>query len=608
MWQIANIQLPAGQLPGAWMVAPAAQPERPDLARGGFVLIDFAEGGNSAYFREEGWSGQERELIWGTGPRSRLRIPFQAAGQAVVLEADICPCRMHPEIAGQIVRIRVNGTPVGDTRLDERTLVQCEIDPAIAGTGGILEVDFEFPGFFRPGAFRQPRDQRPLSGAFFLVRAFTKDMSLPAFWRGAEAGKAPLALLCAPLAEPPADARPVPAVAYGFGVAGTANPFLRDGWHRGEEDTTWTIATSAQIELPGPAAPGRYALRLDINPMVVPGAVPSQEVSILLDRIVVGQYRLDEPAVLIVPLPRELTEGQFTLKLNFVMPDACRPIDHGVALDRRLLGLAFRRIDLVPIPARLAGIDAIRAEQAGEATPIASSGQFLAYSEPRLVAAIGTSLGTDPATLLKAFESLGNNCEFGVAQRKMGVEVLNLFRFGNVPFADLMAALSDDLSALNEPGAIEVKLNHAEPREYMLCLRKYNIHWHTFMQEQDADAEKILRDHTAKLAYLRRKFFEGLSGGQKTYVVKRPRGLTVSQASALLIELNRHGPAKLLCVQAAPPGRRSGEVDLIVPGLMRGYLDRFAPEDDVESTDAMAWLRLTANAALLLRDVRDRTA
>ena len=41
---------------------------------------------------------------------------------------------------------------------------------------------------------------------------------------------------------------------------------------------------------------------------------------------------------------------------------------------------------------------------------------------------------------------------------------------------------------------------------------------------------------------------------------------------------------------------------------MRGYLDRFAPEDDVESTDALAWLRLTANAALLLRDFCDRAA
>ena len=566
MWQIENIQIAAGQLPGAWMSAPAAKPERPDLTRGGFVLIDFGEGGNSAYFREEGWSGQEREMIWGAGPRSRLRIPFQAAGQAVVLEADINPCRAHPEIAGQIMRIRVNGIPVGDTRLDERTLVQCEIDPAIAGTGGILEVDFEFPGFFRPSGFRQSLDRRPLSGAFFLVRVHTKDMSLPAFWRGAEAGKAPLARLCAPLVEPPAGARPVPAAAYGFGAAGTANPFLRDGWHIGEADTTWTIATSAQIELPGPAAPGSYALRLDVNPMVVPGAVPSQEVSILLDRIVVGQYRLDEPAVLIVPLPRELTEGRFTLPLNFVMPDACRPIDHGVALDRRLLGLAFRRIDLVPIPARLAWTDAIRAEQAGEATPIASSSQFLACGEAHLVPTIGVSLGTDPAALLKGFESLGNNCEFGIAQRKMGVEVLNLFRFGNVPFIDLMEALSDDLSALNDPGAIEVELNNAEPREYLLGLRKYNIHWHTFMQEHDADSEKILRDHTAKLAYLRRKFFEGLRGGQKTYVVKRPRGLTVSQATALLLELNRHGPAKLLCVQTTPPGRKSGEVDLIVPG------------------------------------------
>ena len=43
--------------------------------------------------------------------------------------------------------------------------------------------------------------------------------------------------------------------------------------------------------------------------------------------------------------------------------------------------------------------------------------------------AIEAALGMDIPTMVRRFESLGTDHEFGVVQRKLGLEVVNLFRF-----------------------------------------------------------------------------------------------------------------------------------------------------------------------------------
>ena len=50
-------------------------------------------------------------------------------------------------------------------------------------------------------------------------------------------------------------------------------------------------------------------------------------------------------------------------------------------------------------------------------------------------------------TLVRRFESLGTDHEFGVVQRKLGLDVLNLFRFCEGTLAGLVQALTDDLKA-----------------------------------------------------------------------------------------------------------------------------------------------------------------
>ncbi len=108
-----------------------------------------------------------------------LRVPLQSSGRPMMLEAELGPCQAPPEITCQLVHVRVNGTAVGGARLQALSLLRCEIEPTLARPGGILEIEFECPGFYVPAGLDDSADQRPLSCWFTFVRVYTTDMFSP---------------------------------------------------------------------------------------------------------------------------------------------------------------------------------------------------------------------------------------------------------------------------------------------------------------------------------------------------------------------------------------------------------------------------------------------
>lgn len=566
---------------------------------GGLIVIDFSEQGNSAHFRHDGWSVQEPDRVWGVGQRSVLRIPIQTSGRPVVLEAEIAPHNGPLTITGQIVRVLINGIALGVVRLNCRSMIRCEIAPPLHSLDGIQQIEFGCPGFYRPDLTPMSRDHRPLSVAFFRVRLYTTDLFKPGPHFPTIQPNIPVVPLLRPLTETANSG--TEAATYTFGPEGTAPRWMQEGWDLGEENFTWAVETSCRLELPAPRTLGSYVLRLDGWPLIIAGKVTKQDVIVVLDGVVIGQFTAREPFAWIMPVPRELIAGRSILPLRFIFPDATRPIDAGSSLDERLLSIAFTLISLIPLPPHLSAIQNIRVEQAGRIRPIAVSNQFSGEDPASLPKAIEVALGVDTLALVRGFESLGTNCEFGLVQRKLGCEVLNLFRFGNAQLPFLVRALTDDLKATSDPAEITVILNDDSPREYILYLPKYSLHWHTFVYEDHEQPCALIRAHAAKLAYLRRKFFEGLRASRKIYVTNFRQAGSVSEAVAVLIELNRHRRATLLCVEPAHSGRRAGEVELLMPGLMRGYVKRSDPDADAGSDDPNDWLRVLANASLLDR-------
>jgi hypothetical protein len=567
---------------------------------GGLVVIDFSENGNSAYFRQEGWSGQEPDRVWGIGPRSVLAVPIQSSGRPIVLEVELAPGQSLPNIMGQIVRVGVNGTALGHVRIDGRSMIRTEIDPELARQDGVLNIDFGFPGFHRPALSCDSSDDRPLSCWFSFVRIYTMDMFKPGPWFPTSHPDIPIARLLPPFAEAPGNEAAAEWARYSFGKAGTAKPFLGEGWHAGVDNFTSTVRSNAQLTLPAPRAPGFHAIRLDASPVMVPGEDPKRNVTVLLDGIVVGQFNLRKASNWVLPLPRELTERQDVLRLNFTL--LARPCeDSDSSKDMPPPGIAVSSVSIFQLPTTFASAECLRAEEAGILRPIATSGKFLSDDATVLPTAIKAVSGLDPVTLTRGFESLGINHEFAIVQRKLGADVLNLFHFCEGTLADLTWALADDLMAASDPDIVAIGACETSPLAYVLTVPPYNLRWRMFGHDDDADRDGSRRANAITLGYLRRKFYEGLRSGRKIYVLARERSIPASEAAALLMELSRTAEATLLCVEEATDDHAPGEVELLMPGLMRGYIERFAPETDADAVDLANWLRMLANATLLKR-------
>ena len=83
--------------------------------------------------------------------------------------------------------------------------------------------------------------------------------------------------------------------------------------------------------------------------------------------------------------------------------------------------------------------------------------------------------------LMLRFESLGQNCEFGLVQRRCGSEPLGLLRFASTPLPHLLAAFEGGFEGLGGPDAIEIIPSPNEGRD---CCRQ---------ETQPADADPVYR-------------------------------------------------------------------------------------------------------------------
>ena len=230
-------------------------------------------------------------------------------------------------------------------------------------------------------------------------------------------------------------------------------------------------------------------------------------------------------------------------------------------------------------------------------------------------------LGIGMAEILQTFESLGDNCAFGLAQRKGGCEVLGLLRFGNTPLKNLMLALDDEFRAATDKAEVKMRQPDGEGGEYCLYIDRYGIRWHTNVYGGDTDEETVFAQQTMRLGYLRRKFYEALRAGRKIATISRaeprkhpiplpfagepdvweekPERLRFAEVLSLFLRLNEYGTNPLLYLTRCSHGRRCGTVELVAPGIMRGYIDDFVIQPDLDKRDHAAWLRIAVNAWLL---------
>jgi hypothetical protein len=210
----------------------------------------------------------------------------------------------------------------------------------------------------------------------------------------------------------------------------------------------------------------------------------------------------------------------------------------------------------------------------------------------------------DDRDLVLAFESIGDNCEFGILQRKVGVEPLGLLRFAGAPLRDLIRALNIRFKGIADPDRIRIE---PENGEYMVRLAACNFTRHTDVKIGEMTAEAVHEQQCRVIRFLANKLVEDLENPAKILIFRQNEPLAASDLIDLRLALSRYGPNTLLWVQEARAGHPPGSVDVVDERMMVGYIRRFADRDRVPDLDRSSWLRMLRNAhAIALRSVDGR--
>jgi hypothetical protein len=328
----------------------------------------------------------------------------------------------------------------------------------------------------------------------------------------------------------------------------------------------------------------------------------------------------------------ELRDDSFVFRLPLpgtdmrLMSRASRPSEIGTGADGRMLGVAVRAMtllgdgrrqpipldhpalsngfhDLEPsglrwtdgaavLPARLfAGPLDAGPLDAGPAGPLELHLSVLALPTYRVAS-------VEHAALFARFESLGDNCEFGLVQRAYDIEPLSLFRWSGTDAARLVLGLCRRFEGLGDPAFTRLEWR-GEPPDYHLADRRY-LSVHTWVGERQTDPAReaeMFAAGCARLRLLRRKLLADIEAGRRIFVFKAsgPDARTES-FHAVHAALRGIGPAPLLCVTRAATPAQVGQVDRLGDGLYLGHIDQFS-----RATISLAtWRRLCAATAALV--------
>ena len=380
---------------------------------------------------------------------------------------------------------------------------------------------------------------------------------------------------------------------YDFGVAGSARPFMRDGWSLREPDFTWTEGTHSRIVLPLEAGEGQVVLEITLNPMLYPPIVRKQQLIVsvngveLCDEILLGETTLS------LNLPAHAVTDAQMLDIVLDCPTAVVPSVLAVSQDDRRLGMAVREMLVFRAAVRPPFTPRLRPP-----VPLPAGGVEMA---------VRGLTGLEIPDLAAQFESIGHNCEFGLVQRSMGAEMLGLLRFGGIPVRRLIEGIDLGFEGLDAPGNLLTYVadssidGDVSAREFIVRDRRYETNFHTDMYEGKTDAGTVLRTWERHFGFLRRKFLEDLADGHKIFVFQHPAARSAVQVRAILNLLRSHGPNTLLFVTDGA-GHPAGTVEQIEEDLFHGTVTKLAPFEDVLRFDLPSWISVCANTYRLWRE------
>lgn len=197
------------------------------------------------------------------------------------------------------------------------------------------------------------------------------------------------------------------------------------------------------------------------------------------------------------------------------------------------------------------------------------------------------------ADLVLEFESLGDNCELGLVQRRVGAEPLGLLRFAGAPLRNLLRGLKARFANIGDPERVRI---YEDNNEYMVKLSLYDFTYHTHVKAGDADPGALHRQQCKTIGFLADKLVADMEQPTKIFVFRQNEPLLAGDLVDLRLALASFGPGILLWVQEAGPGHAPGSVDVVDSRMMTGYVRRLADRDAVPELDFESWMQVLRRA------------
>ena len=219
-----------------------------------------------------------------------------------------------------------------------------------------------------------------------------------------------------------------------------------------------------------------------------------------------------------------------------------------------------------------------------------------------LPVAVGEVVDEAARTLLAGCQSLGDDCEFGLVQRRYGAEHLALLRWVSLTPETLATLLDQRLEGLGDPAQTEITV--APWGEVMAHDTRYSLRMHSFVQAAGIDLARFKLNHCRRMVFLKQKLFEDLAAGEALFVFNGGAAMTEPVAARLQACLARYGGARLLAVGLATGADPAGTVRVRAGGVLQGYLGRRGKTAVAGGhrwdIDFEGWLRLCGTARFLM--------
>jgi hypothetical protein len=268
------------------------------------------------------------------------------------------------------------------------------------------------------------------------------------------------------------------------------------------------------------------------------------------------------------------------VEVIFRHPDAAKPVATSGVPDHREIALAFEAVTFFRKVEPLSAPPEAYALSAGD--------------DPEML---------PPEQLMMRFESLGENCEFGLAQRRCGAEPLGLLRFASAPLPVLLAGLRGRFEGMGEPQQIDIQISNNH-QEYLVVDKCFGFLYHPWVLVGEADPEDIRRREAKRLPFLRRKLIEDLEDASKIFAYRGMHRLPQPLVLRLVAAMRAYGPTTLLWIEQQDGQHPAGTVEWITTGLLKGYIDRFAPAENAHALSLDCWVSICRNALKLGRTPR----